>query len=122
MDSGVASALAKAIETQEELTFQGGLVAAAFVINSLNEWEDRYLIHKAGLAGEIDWQRHIRENINWTLGNRFALEVYKSNRNVFEAEFVEHIDSLVDDVSENGTYSWWTDIQSNFRNQAPEKD
>jgi len=122
MDSGVASVLAKAIETPEELTFEEGLVAASFVMNNLNEWEDRYLIHKAGLAGVVDWQRHIRENIHWTLGNRFAMEIYTSNRSAFEAEFVEYVDSLVGEVSNKATYLWWTDMQSKFRNQASENN
>lgn len=117
MDPVVATILAKAIETPAELTFEEGLVAASFVLNALNEWEDRYLIHEAGLAGVVDWQRHIRENIEWTLGNRFAKEIYLSNRGAFETEFVEYVDSLLDEVSDKGTYLWWTNIHSKFANQ-----
>ena len=117
MDPSVATILGKAIESPEELTFEQGLVASSFVLNALNEWEDRYLLHKAGLASVIDWKRHIRENINWTLGSRFALAVYSSNRDAFEIEFVEYVDELLGEVPEDGTYLWWTDMQSDFRSQ-----
>jgi len=117
MNPAVARVFAKAIEDPSELTFEEGLIASSLIINFLNEWEDRYLIHKAGLVGEIDWRRHIRENIEWTLGSRFAMEVYKSNRGAFEPEFVEYIDSLLGEVSDNGTYLWWTNTLSKFRDQ-----
>lgn len=122
MDPSVAIVFAKAIESPSELTLEEGLIAASFVINHLNEWEDRYLIHKAGLVGEIDWQRHIRENIAWTLGNRFAIEVYKSNRGAFEVEFAEYIDSLLDDVSDESTYLWWTTTQSEIIRRQQSED
>ena len=112
MNPAIARVFAKAVEAPAELTFEEGLIASSLILNLLNEWEDRYLIYKAGLDVEIDWRRHIRENIEWTLGSRFAMEVYRSNRGAFETEFVEYIDSLLDEVSDNGTYSWWTKIQS----------
>lgn len=122
MDPAVARILAKAIETPAELTLEEGLVASSFFLNCLNEWEDRYLIHKAGLSGVVDWQRHIRENIQWTLGNRFAVAVYRSNREAFEAEFVEYVDGLLVEVSDEGTYMWWLHTQENFPNtQAEDK-
>lgn len=120
MDPSVARIVAKAIETPAELTFEEGLVASAFILNALNEWEDRYLLHKAGLNGVIDWKRHIRENVSWTLGNRFALAVYNSNRDAFETEFVDYVDGLLGEVSEDSTYSWWTDTQSKLRDKSSE--
>lgn len=117
MDPSVARVLAKAIETPADLTFEEGLVASSFFLNALNEWEDRYLLHKAGLDGVVDWKRHIRENINWVLGSRFAVAVYNSNRDAFETEFAEYVDTLLGEVPKGGTYLWWTDIQSKFRNQ-----
>ena len=120
MDPSVANALAKAIEAPAELTFEEGLVASAFILNALNEWEDRYLLHRAGLDGVIDWKRHIQENINWTLGNRFALAVYNSNRDAFETEFVNYVDELLGEVSEDSTYLWWTNTQSEVRDELSE--
>jgi len=117
MDPAIARTMAKAIETPAELTFEEGLVATSFVLNQLNEWEDRYLIHKAGLVGEIDWRRHIRENIDWALGSQFAIETYLSNKGAFEVEFAEYVDSLLVEVSCDGTLSWWKDLHSKFRNQ-----
>jgi hypothetical protein len=117
MDPSVARIMAIAIETPAELTFEQGLVASSFILNALNEWEDRYLLHKAGLDGVIDWKRHIRENIAWVLGNRFAVAVYNSNRDAFETEFADYVDTLLGEVPKDGTFSWWTDTQSKFRNQ-----
>jgi hypothetical protein len=119
MDPSIAKILVKAIETPAELAFEEGLVASAFILNALNEWEDRYLLHKAGLDGVVDWKRHIQENIDWTLGSRFALAVYNSNRDAFETEFVEYVDGLLGGVSEDGTYLWWINTQSKFRDQQP---
>jgi len=117
MNPSVAGILAKAVETPAELTFEEGLIASSFFLNALNEWEDRYLLHRAGLDGVVDWRRHIRENIGWTLGNRFAQAVYDSNRDAFETEFVEYVDTMLAEVSEDGTYSWWTTTQAKFRDQ-----
>lgn len=117
MNPSVAKILAKAIETPDQLTFDEGLVASSFFLNALNEWEDRFLLHKAGLDGVVDWKRHIQENIDWTLGNRFALGVYNSNRDAFEAEFVDYVDTLLAEVSEESTYLWWTTMQSEFQNR-----
>ncbi|HSM72806.1 MAG TPA: hypothetical protein VK851_14780 [Anaerolineales bacterium] len=115
-NSATAKIFAKAVENPKELTFEEGLVAASLVLNMLNEWEDRFLIDKAGLTGEIDWQEHISENIDWTLGSQFAIEIYRSNRMAFEHEFVDYVDGLLPQVPERGTYTWWTDLQSKFRN------
>ena len=120
MDPSVAKILAKAIETPAELTFEEGLVASSFILNALNEWEDRYLLYKAGLDGVVDWKRHIQENIDWTLGNRFALAVYNSNRDAFETEFVDYVDRLLGEVSEDSTYLWWTNTQSEVRDELSE--
>ncbi|TDG11296.1 hypothetical protein E2F43_18745 [Seongchinamella unica] len=114
MDPTIAKILAKSIQSPAELTFEEGLVAASFVLNALNEWEDRYLLHKSGMDGVVDWKRHIQENIDWTLGNRFALTVYNMNREAFEVEFVDYVDSLLGEVSEDGTYLWWTKTRTRF--------
>ena len=115
-----ARIFAKAIERPSDLTFEEGLVASSLVLNFLNEMEDRYLIHKAGLANEVDWQRHIRENIGWVLGNAFAVATYKGNRDAFEDEFVEYVDSLLPEVPPNGTHDWWLSMRSEFADQEPE--
>lgn len=110
-----AQIFTKAITDPESLTFDEGIVAASLFLNLLNEWEDRYFIYKAGLTGEIDWRRHIQENVQWTLGSTFAQEVYKSNRGAFEVEFVDYVDSLLDEIAIDATYSWWTEFQSNMQ-------
>lgn len=110
-----ARIVAKSIERPGELTFHEGLVASSFVLNMLNEWEDRYLIQKTGLKGEIHWQTHIEENIEWALGSQFAVEVYKSNVEAFEDEFVEYVDGLLPEISQQATHWWWMSLKANFQ-------
>jgi hypothetical protein len=112
MNPAVAAAFAKAVRTPSDLTFEEGLIAGSLIMNFLNEWEDRYLLDRAELVGEVDWRRHIRENIDWTLGSRFAKEQYRSSRGAFETEFAEYVDGLLDDVSDEGTYSMWISMDS----------
>ncbi len=64
--------IAKSITNPEDLTYVEFLLASSFVLNGLNEWEDRFFIHEKGLIPDRDWKRHIDQNIGWTLGNRFA--------------------------------------------------
>ena len=112
MEPSTAGAFAKAVSNPSELTLDEALIAGSLVLNYVNEWEDRYLLDQAELAGEIDWRRHVRENIDWTLGSSFAKEMYRGNRGAFEAEFAEYIDGLLDDVSDDGTYAWWTNLHA----------
>ena len=67
-----APTISKSITNPEDLTYEEFLIANVFVLNGLNEWEDRFLIYEEGLISDRDWKRHIDENIGWTLGNRFA--------------------------------------------------
>lgn len=113
-DPNRAEIFGKAITNPEELSFSEGLVATSIVINMVNEWEDRYWAERAGLTSQLDWRRHIRENIGWTLGSRFAVQTYKQNRPFYEVEFVEYVDSLLDDVDTDGTYRWWIQLQSDL--------
>ena len=117
-DPEKARIFSKAITNPGELSLDEGIVAASMVINFLNEWEDRYWIDRAGLTEALDWQRHIRENIEWTLGSRFAIETYRSNKGAFEAEFTDYVDSLLEGVATDGTVTWWTDLQAEI--QSPE--
>jgi len=114
----LARTFAKAIQTPADLTFEEGLVASSLVLNLLNEWEDRYLIHAAGLSNVVDWRRHIEENITWTLGSPFAIEVYKANREAFEDEFVGFVDGLLPQIREDSTYLWWTDMKAQFQSTS----
>ena len=114
-DPEKARIFSKAISNPGQLSFDEGLVATSLVLNFLNEWEDRYWIERAGLTEVLDWERHVRENIEWTLGNRFAIETYESNKGAFETEFTDYVDSLLDDVSSEATLDWWERMQTEFQ-------
>ena len=112
--------IAKSITNPEDLTYDEFLIASSFVLNQLNEWEDRYFIHEAGLISDQDWKRHIDENIGWTLGNRFAQRYWSVSSAVFEPEFTEYVDSAITTIDEQSTYKEWLD--SGFSRDSEHND
>lgn len=48
------------------------LIASALLLNLVGEWEERYFTYEVGLIDDVEWKRHVAENIDWTLGSRFA--------------------------------------------------
>ena len=99
--------IAKSITNPEHLTYEEFLIASAWVLNGLNEWEDRFFVHEAGLISDRDWKRHIDENIGWTLGYRFAQGYWQISKSAFEPEFAQYIDQALTNIDENSTYSEW---------------
>jgi hypothetical protein len=102
--------IAKSITDPESLTYEEGLVASSYVLNLLNEMEDRFFIHEAGLTNDRDWKRHIDENIGWTLGNRFARKLWESSKPAFEPEFAQYVDQALVNVDDSETFGWWLAI------------
>ena len=102
-------AITKSITNPDDLTYEEFLIASSFVLNQLNEWEDRFLIYQAGLISDRDWKRHIDENVGWTLGNKFAQRYWKVSSSVFEPEFTEYVDNAVVTIDEQSTYKEWLD-------------
>ncbi len=108
--------IAKSITNPEDLTYEEFLIASSYVLNQLNEWEDRFFIHEAGLISDRDWKRHIDENIGWTLGNRFAQAYWQISKSVFEPEFARYVDQARGKVEKNATHSEW--LKSGFSSGA----
>ena len=102
---------AKAITVPEELSFDEYLKAGSFMSNLLNEWEDRYFIHQAGLISDSEWKSHIEDNAPWTLGNTFAREFWDLNKYNYEEELIQFVDTLLPIFQGNTTYEEWL----NFR-------
>jgi hypothetical protein len=105
-------AIAKSITDPENLTYEEFMTADSFLLNLLNEWEDRFFIHEAGLISDRDWKRHIDENASWTLGYRFAQTRWQSLKSVYEPEFARYVDQALVDIDENFTYKMW--LESGF--------
>jgi len=101
--------ITKSITNPDDLTYEEFLVASSFVLNQLNEWEDRFLIYEAGLISDRDWKRHIDQNVGWTLGNRFAQRYWSVSRSVFEPEFAQYVDGAITTIDEESTYQEWLD-------------
>ena len=108
--------IAKSIVNPENLTYEEYLIASSYILNLLNEWEDRFFIYEAGLISDRDWKRHIEENIAYTLGNRFAQTTWHRNKFVFERKFAQHIDKALVNIDENATYEEW--LQSGFPSES----
>jgi hypothetical protein len=104
--------IAKSHTNPEDLTYEEFLIAGSHVLNLLNEWEDRFFVHEAGLISDQEWKRHIDENIDWTLGNRFAQGFWQASKSAFEPEFARYVDQALRGVNENATQSWW--LESGF--------
>ena len=103
-------AIAKYITNPEDLTYEEFLIANAYVLNLLNEWEDRFFVYQAGLISDRDWKRHIDENVGWTLGNRFAQKYWQIAKAGYEPEFAQYIDQALTNIDENSTYSEWLEF------------
>jgi len=114
------SAIAKSITNPEDVTYEEFLIASAFVLNGLNEWEDRFFIYEEGLISDRDWKRHIDENIGWTLGNRFAQEYWQITKSAFEPEFAQYIDQALTNIDENSTYREW--LEYGFSSDSEHSD
>ena len=104
--------IAKSITNPEDLTYEEFLIANAWILNGLNEWEDRFLVYEAGLISDRDWKRHIDANISWTLGNRFAQDYWQIAKSYFEPEFAQFVDQALTNIDENSTYNEW--LESGF--------
>jgi len=113
-DPNKALIYSKALTQPSEMTLDEALVAASIVLNLTNEWEDRFFIYEAGLISDSEWKRHVRENVDWTLGSKFAKKVWEQNRPAYEPEFADYVDSLLPNVADNGTVSWWEDMRPEF--------
>jgi hypothetical protein len=112
--------IAKSITNPEDLTYDEFLIASSFVLNQLNEWEDRYFIHEAGLISDRDWKRHIDENIGWTLGNRFAQSYWQISKSAFEPEFAQFVDQALANSDQDSTYREW--LESGFSGDSEHGD
>jgi hypothetical protein len=115
-----APTIAKSITNPEDLTYEEFLIASSFVLNGLNEWEDRFFIHEKGLISDRDWKRHIDQNIGWTLGNRFAQQYWQIAKSVFEQELVQYIDQALTNIDENSTYREW--LESGFSGDSEDSE
>jgi len=113
-------AFAKAITDPENLTYEEFLTADSYVLNLLNEWEDRFFIYEAGLIPDRDWKSHIDVNIYWILGNRFAQTRWHAFKSTFEPEFVQYIDQALTSIDENSTYRDW--LESGFSEDSEQSE
>lgn len=122
LDPDTARVFAKAITRPEEMSLDEVLKGSALILNLLGEWEERYFMYEAGLIDDAEWRQHVARNIEWTLGSRFARVAWEAGKSGFEPDFTEHVDGLLDDVSETSTLDWWLETQSRLRSSTDAAD
>ena len=100
---------AKSVLSPEELTFEEFQVASAFVFNFLGVAEDRFFLYQQGLMSDQEWKAYVDDDIELTLGYRFAQEFWKRSKGIFEPEFAEYVDEQLREVDANANYQWYLD-------------
>ena len=110
----------KSIVNPEELTYEEFHVAGAFVLNYLGVWEDRYFLYQAGLLSDEEWKHYIDDDISYTLGNRFAQELWRTHKKLFEPVLVQYVDELLPDVDTDATHQWWLDTREGLSTNPQE--
>ena len=56
-----------------------------------------------------EWKAYVDDDIELTLGYRFAQEFWKRSKGIFEPEFVEYVDEQLREVDANANYQWYLD-------------
>jgi hypothetical protein len=105
----------KSVTAPEDLTFEEFTVAGALVFNFLSTWEDRYFLYQAGLADEEDWKGYIDDDIDLTLGYRFAQVFWEESKGFFEPEFVEYVDMKLPLADSEGNFRWWQNVMNRLQ-------
>jgi len=105
----------KSVIAPEELTYEEFTVAGALVFNFLSTWEDRYFLYQAGLADEEEWKSYIDDDIDLTLGYRFAQVFWEESKDYFEPDFVEYVDMKLPLADSEGNYRWFQRVMNRLR-------
>ena len=100
---------AKSVLSPEELTFEEFQVASAFVFNFLGVAEDRFFLYQQGLLTDQAWKDYVDDDIDLTLGYRFAQAFWRTSKSIFEPEFVQYVDTKLREVDANANYQWYLD-------------
>ena len=79
------------------------------MLNFLGVWEDRHFLYQAGLLSDQEWKRFIDDDISLTLGYRFAQELWRTTKRIFEPELVQYVDEQLPYVDTGANCEWWLD-------------
>lgn len=109
MAASTAELYEKSIIKPEDLSFAEFQAAAGLVLNFLNVWEDRYFMYEHGLIDDQEWKSYVNEDIGYTLGNRFARELWETSKGIYNAELVEYVDDKLKESSTTASYQWYSD-------------
>ncbi len=101
-------AIEKSVLEPESMTYSDFRIVDAYLINALNEWEDRYFLYQADLVQADAWQTRVDQEVAWFFGNRFAKNWWiAAGSSVFEPEFAEYVDRAIRSVSESETLQFF---------------
>jgi len=106
-DNPLAS-IEKSIVDPEAMTYSDFRIVDAYLINAVNEWEDRYFMYEAGLAEAAEWRHRVDEDVEWFFGNQYAKNWWHTNGAVLiEPELADYVTSAIANVSETATYDFF---------------
>lgn len=101
-------AIEKSVLAPEAMTYSEFRIVDAYLINAVNEWEDRYFLYQADLAEAEEWRNRVDEDVAWFFGNRFAKNWWRTNGTALvEPELAAYVTSAVEAVSDSATIGFY---------------
>jgi len=108
MGENPTAAIEKSVVDPSGMTFAEFKIVDAYLINAVNDWEDRYYLYQAGLVDESYWKRQIDGDASWFFGNPFAKHWWRiAGSPVIEHEVAEYVDQTLASVEDDDTYSYF---------------
>lgn len=108
MGENPLEAIERSVIAPERMTYSDFRVVDAYLVNAINEWEDRYRLADEGLVGPDQWRRRVDEDVSWYFGNRFAKKWWQENGpSLIEPGLAEYVSRAVASVSDSATYGFF---------------
>ena len=108
MGENPAAAIEKSVVDPASMTFAEFKIVDAYLINAVNDWEDRYFLYQAGLVDADYWKQRIDEDASWFFGNPFAKKWWRgAGSSVVQTEVAEYVDQAIRSVHDDDTYSFF---------------
>jgi len=108
MGENPMQAIERSVLEPEEMTYSDFRIVDAFLINTVNEWEDRYLMYQSGLAEVDEWRTRVDEDVEWFFGNRFAKNWWRTvGASIMEPELADYVTAAIEAIPETSTYEFF---------------
>lgn len=112
MGENPISAIEKSVLDPESMTYADFRIVDAYLINAVHEWEDRYSMHRAGLAPAEEWTDRVDEDVAWFFGNQFAKSWWaETGALVLPPELAEYVSAAIEAVPDGATYEFFEAVR-----------